>query len=391
MLERLFKNKKYLFLYLLGIFASFGNFASTYTTLSNALFGAFAEGKIPAIVMVITTAIIQGLLCGKVAVFRFLAFVIIFAIIKCKTKKAEKDEIKNAKDLLIKATISSVITEVLLILLRITAITDIAYILLHILCVSLFMLLFDRAFKYFASLSKDSKDEITTINSVSAVLSLVALMTPLKYISVFGADLWIIISTMFVMIYSWKNTLARSMMCALFTSFVIMLCDGFRVEAIICLIIVSIVTALLSRAGKKGAAIGIAVAGICLLVTLFNEPPVISPEMRFKLTDEYKDFLITAEERYTEKSGDEYQKIVDELANVEELEKLEKQAKNTFSSKILKGLLIGFLLIIILPATIIEKLKVHVELKDEFKKFREKFLKVHKIYRLNAGEKTNKE
>ena len=387
MLERLFKNKKYLFLYLISGFAGFCNFSGVYPSFSCSLFGAFAEEKIPAVVMVIITTLIQGFFFGTEAVLRFLLFVLLFAIFKSVRKEKEKDEKKRIKTIAVTSILSAVITEVLLVLIKIVPITSLGISLLHILFTGLFLLVFDRAFKYLSSIDKNSKDEITTVNSISCILMIVAVTLCLANVKVFGVDLWSLICIVLIMLYSWKNKIIRAVICALLVLVVIALCYELKLEMAICLLAVSLITALISRAGKKGAMLGLAFSTILAIFTIFNTATPHSPEVELKLSEDYQRFLQKQLEMLeNEKSGDDYLKISDELTKIEEMKQLNEEAKNTYSSRVIKIMAVGFLMFLLIPEALIERLKVHVELKDEFKKLREKLLKVHKIYRLNAGK-----
>ncbi len=373
----------------MSAFAGFCNFSGAYPAFSCALFGASAEEKIPAIVMVALTSIIQILVFGKEAFARFIFFVILFAIFKSVSKKKDQNEFEKNKSIIIRTTISSVVTEVLLILLSMTPITEIAHSIVHIIVTAVFTILFIRTIKYFSSISEGSEEEITTINNISAVLAITAITACLNPIMIFGVNLWIIVCVALVMLYSWKNKLLKAVICALLSSLMIAFCGQINLEIVICIIVTSIVTALISRANKKGALIGLIIATVIAVVLQFKSAPEMPPEMSFKLTDEYKEFLRSAEARYTVKSGDEYNKIIEELKNVEELEKLKYEAQNTYSSRVIKSMIVGFLLLIFIPEVLLEKLKIHEEIKDEFTQFKERLLKIHKVYRLNAGEETD--
>ena len=387
MLERLFKNKKYLFLYLISGLAGFCNFSSVYPTFSCSLFGAFAEEKIPAVIMVIISTLIQGFFFGTEAVLRFLLFVILFAIFKSARKENEKNERKRVKTIAVTSILSAVITEVLLVLIKIVPITSLGISLLHVLFTGLFLLVFDRAFKYLSSIDKNSKEEITTVNSISCILMIVAVTLCLTNVKLFGVDLWSLICIVLIMLYSWKNKIIRAVICALFVLVVTALCYELKLEMAICLLAVSLITALISRAGKKGAIVGLAFSVILAIFTISNTATPQSPEVELKLSEDYQRFLQKQLEMLeNEKSGDDYLKISDELAKIEEIKQLNEEAKNTYSSRVIKTMAVGFLMFLIIPEALIEKLKVHVELKDEFKKLREKLLKVHKVYRLNAGK-----
>ena len=104
------------------------------------------------------------------------------------------------------------------------------------------------------------------------------------------------------------------------------------------------------------------------------------------LSDDFRAHLQATIDNMKDKSGEEYQKYVQELERLDYERALKKEAKNTTASAILKYMLVGFIVIFLVPFKYISRFKEHVELKDEFRFIREKLFKNTKIYRLNAGK-----
>ena len=384
MFERLFKNKKYLFLYVLAILAGFSNFGTNYLPISKALTSGMIIKKVPVLVPFVIMAIIQGVVFGKIAVLRFLIFTLLFAFLTSRKKHGEdgKGQIKN---ILIRSGISLGVTEAFLVLIGITAFVDIPYAIVSSIMTIAGSLIFEKAIEYILMLKKNNEVQFSTISGVAVVIMLVCVTTCLKEFTFFGIDLWSTITLFLLAIFAWKNKILNSIICAIIVAVTVGICDKIGIPLFIMIVLSTMVFCLISRAGKKGAIIG---AFVCLVYALAISGHTVDVGNTGMSNEMMKDYVSTLKKTLSsmqDKSGEEYQKIATEISRIEEVENIKEQAKNTTTIKTLKEMVIVFAILSLIPEKYIEDLKGKVSVKNEFK-FIQKFFKNNKIYRLNAGK-----
>ncbi len=367
----------------MSLFASFCNMGSIYAPFSSSIFSAMVSEKVPVLVPFVTISIVQFILFGKVALIRFILFAIIFAFLTSIKNAKEGTNKDSLKTILLTVTFASAITETFLLLTGISPITEVKYILICVVMQIIFAIIFKRAIKYIDSIEKNSDAKITTVNSLSMISLLICVLSFLKFLTVFDISLWHAICVFLLMVYCWRNKVIK----AFISSIAVVLVIGFTYEIsaamALLLVIVAVVTALLSHAGKKGAILG---AVVCLLYVIAFGNGIDEDPIQTAIKDDYIKYLQTTIDGIQDKSGEEYQKYVTELERAQFEHDLKAESQKTNARAILKYMIIGFVLLAIIPAEAILKLKEHVDLKDEFKFIREKLFKNTKIYRLNAGK-----
>ena len=159
----------------MSILSGFCNFATSYSTFSSALFASLVKNKIPVLVTFLVTSIIQGAVFGNVALIRYLLLSIIFAFFTSMQKKTIDDEktkiLKHVKCF----GISIAISEIALLLFRVTPIEEIPHVLLNAVMVIAFSIIFDRALKYIDSIGKDKEEPIVALNTLAMVVMMICL------------------------------------------------------------------------------------------------------------------------------------------------------------------------------------------------------------------------
>ena len=384
MLERLFKNKKYIFIYIMSILSGFCNFATSYSTFSSSLFASLVKNKIPVLVTFLVTSIIQGAVFGNVALIRYLLLSIIFAFFTSMQKKTIDDEktkiLKHVKCL----GISIAISEIALLIFRVTPIEEIPHVLLNAVMVIAFSIIFDRALKYIDSIGKDKEEPIIALNTLAMVVMMICLTSCFSHFNFLGINLWHLICIIVIMLYSWKNKVVRAIVCALISVVAIGICKEITLSLSILILLVSLITCIISRAGRKGAIVGVAVCAVFVITFFFTDNGSSNVGLDTEIQQDYQKFLASNMEKLG--SGEEYQKYKEEIEQLNKLNEIEKEAKNTISTQVTREMLIGFIILAAVPETYINMLKEHVDVDEEFKFIKEKLFKDSIIYRLNPGK-----
>lgn len=392
MLERLFR-KKSLLSYIPILLSAFSSMIIGINPFSNALFVAQVEEKIPIIITFAFTCIVQFLMFGMTAVLRYLTFVIIYSIIVSfgKTKSSDaKDTFSFLKVFLPRILIALVISEVLLFWIKVEDTTKIPEIICLCIFTIFFSLIFKYAFKYLFSVSIN-KENVNYFDAICFVILCIVSTSILRLVPILGTNLWMFLSILAFMLVVWKKNIVFAIVLSLLTAITIIICDlnMFSIGFILLCLIVGIATSIFSKANKKGALIGLIVSFVVLFATSINSiGKSTDPAMSPRLQDDYLNYMKQSAKL---KSGDELEKINEEIARIEEYKNIEESAKNTVSSTIMKCMLLGFLIICLMPDKLLEQINGKIPDAPSVKTIRERWFKIQKIYLLDSGKEEYEE
>lgn len=391
MFERLFR-KKNIFSYIPAILAAFSSMVMGINPFSSAIFVVMVEEKVPVLITFLITSIVQLLLFGYVNTLKFLIFVIVYSIIKAFSKNTTKydsnDIVQLAKNFLPKILIASVISEGILLITRVEELSDFPEIICYVISIALFSIVFRYAYKYYYSLLKESDEKVKYIHIISFVILFTICISFVKGINIFGVNLWIVLSIVLLMIVAWKKNIVFGILSSLLVSLVILLCTNVAIGIIILMLVVGIVTTLISKAGRKGALIGLVFSFVILLITFGRNAVNNNPAMNERMQEDYYSFLKSS---LNSLSGDEYEKTSEEIARIEEMDRIQKEAQNTLSSTIIKCMLIGFFLLCVIPIKYLDYINGLVPDAPDIEDIRTRLFRVSKIYRLNPGKEENED
>ena len=392
MFERLFR-KKNVFSYIPAILIAFCSMTMGINPFSSAIFVVLVEEKIPALITFLITAIIQLVIFGYVEALRYLVFVLIYSLVKAFSKKKEKyndeDIVELIKNYLPKILISVAISEAFLLITGIEETSNIIAIISYVISITLFSVVFKFAYKYYYALIKETNEPTKFVHVISFVIMAMICISFVKGIVIFGVNLWIAFAFVLLMIVVWKKNIVFGIMAALLVSMNILLCLNASMGIVILALVVGIVAVLLSKAGKKGALIGLVFSFVLLLITLGHNNINDNIAMSERMQSDYYEFLKNSQKIL---SGDELEKTNEELARIESLEQVREDSQNTLSNAIIKCMIIGFFILCVVPYKYIEYVNRKIPDAPSAESIKNRLFRVNKIYWLNPGtEETKKE
>ena len=377
MFRSLVVNKNNIKAYIIAILASFGTAQMGLAPFNIAMLGSLIEQKIPIIIPFVISLIVTYIKFGISAMIRLLVTIIIYALIKSIVKDKDS-KYKNVLRLIL----SQLMASTFVILIGIEKYPNALLLILEAILNSVFMLAFSNGLFSLLNLSKDSK--LKSEDTISTVLLLAMIFSGLSIYKLFGISVFSLFTVIFLMIVCWKKSIRFATAAALFMAILYSIVSGSGIIYLLLYLIVGISTALLSKAGRVGLAIGlIFTATYCLFFAPTKEKLYSNLGYNKYLMDDFKNYIKQSNNDLA--SGD----ISDEL--ITDIDSAIEEMVNTPYSIIFREMLIGFAILLLIPSSILATLEsITREEKYGFELFGSRRFGFYKIYLLNPGNEPEK-
>lgn len=374
MFERLLKNKKYLFSYLLSLGISLSTPLFGTMPFMTSYFGALVNNQIPVLVPFVLMLIITAIRFGTVGITKFVVTAIVFAIFT-SYKKSNDDFNK-----IIKILVASVISTVILFITKQVAINMLPQLVLETILVLIFYLVFTLGLKV---LIEKPKEEIKQEELISSGIVALVVFSGFYHPIAYGISIFSLISVITLMIITWKKPVLFGIITSLFLASLFIALQNEALTYLMLFAIIAIVTTLLSRAGKKGAMIGLVFTLVYSLIYSINQQNTYNNfGMNERLLQDYAQFV---ENRENSGNKANISGEINDFNEKEWIEGVKKSAKPSASSVVLKEMAIGFILLLLLPESALPTKVTSNDFKNLFKKA----FPNNKVLRLNPGNTKN--
>ncbi len=347
MFRNLVSKKSNLISYVLALFISLASLIGGAMPFGIAFIGALVDQKVPIIFSFLIMIATTWFTAGSASVLRFVIAVVIFAFLKSRYKN--KDQAEPKTKVALKFLISQVVSLILMLIFKVFDVALAPQMLFEILIATSFMVVFSYGLRPLLNISKIS--EISDNEQITAGIIIVLLVAFLARFSFLYMTVFSIVSVLVLIMLCYKNSIKLSIIYSLCIGFIYIGVSGDILIFIPLYLFVGVVTALLSRLGKKGIIIGVVFSAVYLLFLAPSKDDIynrlgINPA----LMNDYNKFISNYQ---TELSSGEVD-IPPEYYQFD-LDTEILDFVNSPSVIIQRELLIGFLILLILPKSWLKK------------------------------------
>ncbi len=365
MFRKLVSEKKNIISYIVSLFMFLGNVGIGGNPFSAAMFAALIENRIPIAVPFIVAIGITWIKYGALAALGIFITIVLFALFK----SINKDRCPLVKSAALLA-ISQIISSMLFIIVGKEFFVDFPRRLFVIVLSVLFVPAFTIGLK--AILKFKEKDELNNSELVSLLVILMAMSSSFTHLSTYGMTLFSLVSIVSLMTVCWKKKIVNTLVFSVIACFIYLLVLGGSFQYVLLFLMVGLITALLSKAGKKGLLIG----GVFALIYTIGFAPTEADiynklGMNESLTKDYAKFIEEQEEIKKLKASESGDFSVTAYAGYDMPTLVEEIKRMTYTpaSTTIKEMLFGFALLMFLPIAFYRKyeyLTRNINSKTEF-------------------------
>ena len=365
MLSSLIKNNKIWISLIIGCLFAFSTTIFDVNPFLIALFGALIFLKVPILpsfIASIACCIVRG---DTTLAVHCAVSVLLFAVLKSYTQDGDN------KSLYMKYLLSNIISIVFLLVTNFTNFDLFSNLIILLILEFVFFVVFKTGLKL---LFNPKEVKICSNEELLALMIIiVSLSSTFMAFSYKGITIVSLVTTLCVMLSSLKKPTSFSVANALVLTVILGLFQKANIAFFILHTACGIIVSLLSKIGKRGITIGFAFSILIVSISLQKELDI--PKIDSVLTD-YNKFI--------ESRSGEYVLDDNDLMEVPELKQY------TISGVISKQMAIGYLLLMLIPASFYATYKGNAEENQEIQSFKEKMFNKRSNYLLNTGKMLKK-
>lgn len=325
-----------------------------------AFFGALIVLKVPILPSLITSLVVCFIRGDSSLIIHFSLFTVLFAFFKSYTTN------NDGKNIYIKYLLSNVISIVFSLVTGFASFDKFGHVIMLLILEILFFVIFKTGLKILFNIKESllcSNEELIALFTI-----FITALSTFRNISFSGVTVTSLITTICIMLSSLKKPLNYGIANSLILTIIFGIVQKTNLAYFILHVVCSIIITLLSKAGKKGITIGFVFS--LLMISIILQKEVNIPQ-KDNILENYNEYLMN-------RSGD--YNIEGNIVDVPEFNQY------TISGVISKQMAVGYLLLMLIPASFYVSYRKNSEESQEIQAFKEKMFNKRTNYMLNSGK-----